>query len=214
MLWGSAFLSDIGLLSVLFTPWVPHCTKQQNMLSASLPFLMSYYKLLKGKIAVQSLDRYTEYMCVLFHPFQFTTRFYLFVIMRKWGFMNERENEKHSFFFQDVWQLMLVYFRWREGFVSDEGKIFWCCYHPMSSEKIVFFSLLLRHTSSYTWKNRLWKRYVDGSTILVLLLVSRLSFFMVHFQKLSLKIEGDITSITLLNIIWIYIDHSSIFGCA
>lgn len=123
MLWGSAFLSDIGLLSVLFTPWVPHCTKQQNMLSASLPFLMSYYKLLKGKIAVQSLDRYTEYMCVLFHPFQFTTRFYLFVIMRKWGVYEWKRKWKTLLFFPGCLTIDACLFqmkgrvclRWREN---------------------------------------------------------------------------------------------------
>ena len=79
-------------------------------------------------------------------------------------------------------------------FISDEGKglsqmkwkWFWCCHYSMSSDKIVSFSFSLRHTNSHTWKNKLRKRYADGSTILVLLLVPRLSFFMLNFQKFSL----------------------------
>jgi len=51
---------------------------------------MSYCKLLRGKISTQSLHRYTEYMCILFHPFPFTCMFELFVIMRKWGIYEKK----------------------------------------------------------------------------------------------------------------------------
>lgn len=76
MLWDSSFLWDAGQLSFLFTPWVPHSSKEWDMLSSSLPFLTPYCKLLKGKNAIQSLHRYAEYLCVLFHPFALTTRFW------------------------------------------------------------------------------------------------------------------------------------------
>lgn len=136
----------------------PHSIKQQDVLTLSLPFLMSYQKLLKSEITIQSLRRHNKCTCALVHPFPFSPRFFSVSKSEKRGVLWMKEKLKNLLPFPRMSEIQCL-------FISDEGKgfsqkakCFGVAPIPWDEIKLSLSPFLFRYSSSYTWNNREWKR--------------------------------------------------------
>lgn len=142
-----------------FSHPVYHTASNSRMCRLPLCHFLSYHKLLKGKITLQSLHRHTKYACALVHPFPFGTRFCSVSKSAKMRDLWMKGKMKNLLPFPRMSEIQCM-FIWDEGkgFSQMKAKCFGAVPIPWLEIKLSLLLFLFRHTSGYTWKNRECKR--------------------------------------------------------